>query len=195
MDEAIDQERLQTDLLRGRWFSLSPVRPAHHAALYELASRDENNFRWRYRGTMPQFNAFEQSLYAGVLCQFVVSPNEHPQNVAGLVVAYNASPQDDFCYLAAMTDNRAGAGAVEGVAMFFRYLFRHWPLRKIYLEAVEFNVPQYASAIDLGLFREEGRLRSHHYFDNKYWDTFIYSVYREDAEAFEEKFGSLFVSD
>lgn len=192
MNESLPQERIKADLLRGRWYSLIPLRPSHHPALYELAARDLNNVRWRYRGTMPPFNVFEQSLYAGVMCQFVVCPNDDLQKVSGLVVAYSASPQDEHCYLAALTDSRAGAGAVEGVALFFRYLFRHWPLRKIYLESLEFNIPQYASAIELGLFREEGCFRAHHYFDDRYWDMYIYSVYREDALAFEEKFSLLF---
>jgi RimJ/RimL family protein N-acetyltransferase len=195
MSELETKSRIGEDLLRGRWFSLTPIRPTHHPALYELAAKDQNSVRWRYRGTMPPFPAFEQSLYAGVMCQFVICPNDDPQRVAGLVVAYNATPQDQHCYLAAQTDSRAGAGAIEGVALFFRYLFRHWPLRKIYLESLEFNVPQYASAIELGLFREEGRLRSHHYFDDRYWDMSLYAVYREDALAFEEKFSLLFPSE
>jgi RimJ/RimL family protein N-acetyltransferase len=180
---------LRADVLAGRWFTLTPIHPAHHRALYELAFRGQNSFRWRYRGAMPTFSAFEQSLYAGVLCQFVVCPVDEPQRVVGLVVAYNSSPQDDTCYLAAVMDDRVRTGGVEAVALFVRYLFRHWPLRKVYLESVAFNVPQFVSAVRRGLFIEEGRLRHHHYFDGRHWDLFIYALYRDDAEGFATHLG------
>ncbi len=176
----------ETDVLRGRWITLTPVNPSHHRALYELGFRDQNSFRWRYRGSMPSFTAFEQSLYAGVLCQFAVCPNDEVGKIVGLTVAYNGSPQDEFCYLAAVADKAIGPGTVEAVALFVRYLFRYWPFRKIYLESLEFNVSQYASAVRLGLFREEGRLREHHYFDGRYWDLVLYALYREDALKFAD---------
>lgn len=172
--------KLSPDVLRGRWYSLVPLTPEFHGAIYELAFRDQNVFRWRYRGTQPTAAAFEQSLYNGVLCQFVICPND-TRAFSGLVVAYNASPQDEFCCLAAITDQTASTGAVEGIALFLRYLFRHWPLRKIYLESVEFNAPQFASAVDAGLFKEEGRLKDHHYFDGTFWDLITYAIYREDT--------------
>ena len=183
---SLDAEHVDSDVLHGRWFSLVPLNSRHLPLLYELGFRDQNSFRWRYRGTQPSFASFEQSLNAGVLCQFAICPNNGTDEFVGLVVAYNASPQDDFCYMAAITDRKFGSGTVEAVALFLRYLFRYWPIRKIYLEALEFNVPQYASAVRLGIFREEGRLRDHHFFDDRYWDLILYAIYREDAAKFVE---------
>ena len=179
---------VDADLLSGRWFSLVPIAPKHHGPLYEMALREENSFRWRYRGAIPPFPAFEQSLYAGVMCQFVVCPNDRPDAVAGLVVAYNASPQDGHCYVSALSHAQTSPGVIEAVLLFLRYLFRHWPLRKIYMEALEFNLPQYRSAIEMGFLQEEGHLRSHHFFDDRYWDMFLYSIGRADAEKFESQF-------
>lgn len=185
-ERAVGTEILDQDVLRGRWFSLVPLNPNHHAMLYELGFRDQNNFRWRYRGSMPTYATFEQNLFAGVLCQFAICPNDRADTFAGLVVAYNANPQDNFCYLAVMTDKRFGAGSVEAVALFLRYLFRYWPIRKVYVEALEFNLPQYASAIRLGLFKEEARFKNHAFFNGRYWDLFVYAIYREAAAKFVE---------
>jgi RimJ/RimL family protein N-acetyltransferase len=191
----LNSERVVADILRGRWFSLVPLNPSHHGSLYELGFRDQNNFRWRFRGAVPPFTAFEQSLFAGVLCQFAVCPNDKSDQVAGLVVAYNASPQDDFCYLAVITDRRFGSGTIEAIALFLRYLFRHWPMRKVYLESLEFNADQYSSAVKFGLFKEEGRLKAHHFFDGKYWDLITYAMYREDAIEFADQRPTIFESD
>ena len=190
-----DEDSPNSDLLSGRWFSLVPLHPRHHQALYGLAFRDQNNFRWRYRGTIPPFVTFEQSLYTGVLCQFAVCPNENRDRFAGLVVAYNSNSQDGFCYMAAITDKTFGSGTVEAVALFLRYLFKYWPIRKIYLESVEYNIPQYASAIKLGIFKEEGRLRNHHYFDDRYWDLVFLAIYRDDAAQFEKSHPMMFLSE
>jgi RimJ/RimL family protein N-acetyltransferase len=183
------------DPLRGRRFSLVPVTPAFHDALYRLSVTDPNSFRWRYHGSIPPKDVFERSLYAGVLVQFAMISNESTNQLAGLVVAYNADPQSDYCFLAAVADRKLGAGVLEGVALFAYYLLLHWPLRKIYLETQEYNVAQFQSAVASGLLKEEGRLKEHQFFAGRYWDRITYAMYRDDLVAQQERFGSLFYSE
>lgn len=185
--------RLKQYELTGRRFALSPLIPQHHRALYELSVSEENSFRWRYRGAIPTFDTFEKSLYTGALCQFVITPIDDLSKICGLVVAYNVNLQDGYCYMAVMTDRRLQSGALEGVALFLRYVLQHWPFRKVYLETPEFNVVQFASAIRLGLFKEEGRLRKHQYLLDDYWDILILAAYRDDLRAFADRFDTLFV--
>ena len=90
-----------------------------------------------------------------------------------------------------VTDKQSGAGVLEAFALFVRYLFRLWPLRKLYLELPEFNLPQFASAVRVGLLKEEGRLRGDRYFDGAYWDQLVLAVYPTDAEEFERRSGIL----
>jgi RimJ/RimL family protein N-acetyltransferase len=194
----VDQGRAPTpaiaaDQLEGRWFSLVPLNPNHHVPLFELSHREQNNFRWRFRGVIPSAAAFEQSIYAGVLTQFAIVPKDRPNQFAGLVVAYNASPQDAYCYLGAVTDPKFGSGTIEGVALFLRYLFRHWPFRKVYLEVAQYNVTQYESATRLGVMKEEARLKDHIYFDNQYWDQMLFAIYRESAEEYTTRLPNLFL--
>jgi hypothetical protein len=135
---------------------------------------------------------FERSLYSGVLSQFIIVPTDEPRRLLGLVVAYNASLQSDYCYIAAVSDNAAGVGILEAMALFLRYLLRHWPFRKLYLEVPEYNLDQYISAVSIGLLKEEGRLKGHQYYLNRYWDLITYAMYNEDLIRFGERFESLF---
>ncbi len=194
-DESSVPDDTRPDSLHGRRFSLVPLTVEYHRFLYRLSVRDENTFRWRYHGAVPPFDAFERSLYAGVLCQFVISPTGNPEKLAGLVVAYNASLQSDYCFLAIIADRGAGAGIFEGLALFLRYLLDHWPLRKIYLEAPEYNVVQFASLVRAGLLKEEARFKEHQYFAGRYWDLVTYAIYREDLLRFGERFDALFLPD
>lgn len=170
------------DELIGPRFSLTTLAPEHHRALYRLSVMDPDSFRWRYNGSVPPFDVFERSLHAGnVHCQFVVVPTNNPGTVVGQVVSYNASMQNHHAYLAMITGRTlAGAGSIEAGGLFLRYLFRYWPLRKVYLETPEFNVHQFRTAIDIGLLKEEGRLRGHTYFMHQYWDVIVHAIYRED---------------
>jgi len=183
------------DALQGRRFSLVPLTPEYYRALYQLSVTDQNSFRWRYHGAVPPLDAFERSLYSGVLCQFVIVPTARPQQLLGLVAAYNANLQSDYCFLAAVSHPGAGAGILEAVALFLRYLVRHWALRKIYLEVPEYNLSQYYSAVTAGLLKEEGRLTGHQYFLDHYWDLITYAIYRNDLLRFGERFESLFSPD
>lgn len=181
-------------LLTGRWYGLVPIVPMFYPAIIALSQRGENRFRWRYRGTAPAPELLDQSINAGVLAQFAIVPQDTPSILSGLVMAYNASPQDEYCYLAAVTDPTEGAGAVEGTLLFVRHLLRHWPFRKLYLESAEYNVHQYGSAVKSKILIEEGRLRDHIYFDGRYWDQVIFALYREAFREYEDTHPLLFGS-
>jgi RimJ/RimL family protein N-acetyltransferase len=184
----------ETNPLLGRRFSLVPLTPEYHRALYVLSVTDQNSFRWRFHGTTPSMETFERSLHTGVLCQFVVVPTGQQQRLMGLVVAYNANLQNGYCFLAAVTHPSAGAGILEAAGLFLRYLIRNWPFRKIYLEVPEYNDRQYQSAVNAGVLKEEGRLKEHQYFLDRYWDLVTYAIYRDELIQFGERFSSLFVS-
>jgi len=185
----------RADLLTGNRVVLRPLMPGDHPALYALSMSDQISFRWRYRGAIPPPDVFERSLYQNVFCQFVVAPRTVPDRLMGLVVSYNASMQDGFCYLAVVADGRVGGVAIEAVALMLRYVFRHWPFRKVYIETTEFNLAQFRSAVDYGLLKEEGRLKAHHYFDELWWDLITFAIYREDARAFASQFPTVFPTE
>ena len=95
--------------LSGRRFSLVPLIPTHHLQLYNMSVVDTLGFRWRFRGNVPPFPIFEQSLHANVFLQLALVPNEDPTRLAGLLVAYNANMQDQTAYIGS---TRSGVGSV-----------------------------------------------------------------------------------
>ena len=181
--------------LRGRRFALEPFTPDHHRALYQLITHEQINFRWRFRGAIPPYELFLQNLNAGVLQQFVVTVLGQPDALVGFVVAYNASPQDGTCYLGAVMAPEFRVGGLESIGLFLRHLFSVWPFRKIYLEAPEYNVAAFASGIRMGLLKEEARFRENEFFAGRYWDRFVFAIYRGDAERFSESYPTLFVQE
>ncbi len=164
--------------LAGQFFRLMPVSPQAMPFLYNLSVAPDIGFRWRYRGSVPPYQKFEQERWHGMLAQFVVESIQTNQP-AGHVICYNADLGLGHAYVgAAMAGQYLGSGiAVEPVQLFVNYLFDVWPLRKIYLELPEFNYQQFSSAASRAL-HIEGRLRDHDYYRGRRWDRLILAAYR-----------------
>jgi RimJ/RimL family protein N-acetyltransferase len=163
--------------LENHAFRLTPVGPDDTGFLYALAVRPETGFRWRYRGAPPPAERFAADLWAQVLVQYVVRRTADGEPL-GHVVAYGAELVHGHCFLGAVfTPEHSGRGyAAESVAMFVRYLFHTFPLRKVYLEIPGFNWAQLSSAAG-GLFEVEGVLRGHDYYAGRYWDKYLCAIY------------------
>lgn len=160
-------------------FRLRPVQQSDLTALYTLAIHPQTAFRWRYRSAQPTMDTFARELWTGVLVQYVVRP-ARGDDAAGLVVAY--SPAEGHAYLGAVFDPaHTGSGlAAQAVMAFARYLFHSFPLRKLYLEIPEFNMPQLRSGAGR-LFQVEGVLREHCYHAGRWWDQHIAAIYPDGA--------------
>lgn len=167
---------------------LRPVTIEDSRSLYALSTNPETGFRWRYRGRIPSLEEFTENLHRDVLTQFVVSaPKSH--EVIGHVAAYRADFRNGHCYIGAVVrPNLIGSGmGAEGAVLLVDYLFANWNFRKIYLEAVSFNVPQFVSGMEKGI-RCEGRLTDHHYHDGRFWDLLLLAVHRTDFYAWYPRF-------
>jgi RimJ/RimL family protein N-acetyltransferase len=178
--EAGEAPCVRPPILTGHLARLRPLLPSDHQALYTIAIEDETSMRWRFRGIVPHFDQFVQSLYhKDLLAQLVVSGIARTEAV-GFVAAYGADPRSGFAYVATMMTQRLarqGIGA-EATTIFMNYLFQNWPFRKLYMEVVEYNLSQFSSVARLA--REEGRLTQHVYFDGRHWDNIILAVHRAD---------------
>ncbi len=156
--------------------------------VYKLATAPATGFRWRFRGAVPSYDHFVAGLWQGTLAQFVVAARDSGQP-AGLVVSYQADMTQGTVYMGAVfAQELHGSGiGIAATAIFMRYLFDVWPLRKIYLEVPDFNYYRFASG-EGRLFVREGRLKEHHYYAGRYWDQHILAVRREhlDMKSFQD---------
>lgn len=165
--------------LQGRHVHLRAVLPEDLTYLRLVETSSELAPQWRLRGSTPSPQDWAQGSTAGVLAQFLALANRDRAKV-GLVTAYNANFRDGHAQLAAVAFDPARPGPLMPIAigLFIEYVFRCWPLRKLYMDVAEYNLPQFASGVDK-LFSAEGHLREHYYLDGQYWDKYILSLSRE----------------
>lgn len=163
----------------GTHVCLRPIAPGDLEFLYDISVAEENSFRWRFRGAVPERADFVKRLSSGVLVQFLVERRATKDRI-GLVSAYGANLRDGWTYVAALSApgyRRSGA-VMDAMATFVDYVFTHWPFRKVYFETLEFNYVQFQRGIE-SFATEEGRFRRHIYFGDRYWDFITGAIYRD----------------
>lgn len=176
-------------VLKTRTLLLAPIAGDDIDYLYALSVEPETCFRWRYRGAPPSIDRFVADLWTQVLVQFIARRSRDNRPV-GHVVAYGADAAQRHAYVAALFGPQyAGTGvAAQSVAVFVRYLFHTYPLRKLYLEVPGFNWPQLRSG-EGSLFRVEGILRDHDHYAGRSWDKYLCAIY-PDAPALRDGAGA-----
>ncbi|GAA1295813.1 hypothetical protein [Saccharothrix xinjiangensis] len=138
-------------------------------------------FRWRLRGGHPSPHDFVDQLWAGLLVMFVVERVGDAEPI-GVLSAYQADQRNGHCRVAGARlalDGSMDTSFLAGLALFFDYLFGGWPFRKLYLETPEFNLPQFASAVERGFLVPEARLTEFVFLADRYWDVLFLAVTRE----------------
>jgi hypothetical protein len=142
-------------------------------------------FRWRLHGAHPSPPDYVEQLWRGTLALFVV---ERAGTPIGVLSAYQADQRNGHCRVAAArleSGDSMDTSFMAGVGLFLEYLFAGWPFRKLYLETPEFNLNQFASAVDRGIFRVEARLEEFMFLADRYWDVLFLSVSRNSWNSFK----------
>lgn len=169
------------DQVLGRFVRLRSVTPEDYPWLYALASSDEHVGRWRYRGALPRPEVFVEQLWADVHAQMIVESRNGA--AIGLVTAYGADPRNGVVRVALILESGAKRKGwpLEGAMLFFDHLFRHWPIRKVYIEGPDVVMEQIGLGRSLSdTFVLEARLRSHERIDGGHVDHLIYGLFAED---------------
>lgn len=172
--------------LRARHVQLRPLQLEDYAFLYEIATAPETLTRWRYRGSTPSPDAFVQSLWQGVLTQFLILRPDTGDRV-GAISAYNADFRHQIAHMAMIVApkyERQG-WVMESSTLFLAYLFETWSFRKVYYESLEFNYARFASGAGKH-FHVEGCLRDHEFHDGRYWHLYVLAVYRDEWQKLAE---------
>jgi RimJ/RimL family protein N-acetyltransferase len=167
-------------VLEGRRVRLRPVTPGDYEWLYQLNSLPELAHRWRARPGSINPAQLGDFLWNNVHCQFVVCRRDG--RAVGLVVAYAADLPNRTVRFGIVLDPQyhAVGWPLEAGALFIDYLFDTGDFRKIYSEAIDYNLATYKSALDLGILRMEGCLREHVYSAGAYRDWYTFAIYRDD---------------
>ena len=106
----------------------------------------------------------------------------------GFIYAYSFDRQNNFIYFSIFIEEKYNNNinlATSGI-IFFNYLFKFYPIRKIYCSFFDYNVVNKKILNNAG-FNFEGKLKEHHYYNRKYHDLYIYSLFREDFNDLKQK--------
>jgi hypothetical protein len=174
--EAVRTPVLSNDIVR-----LRALRVADLDWLREVETDELLAFRWRLRGGHPSPHDFVDQLWHGLLVMFVVE-KVADSSAIGILSAYQADQRNGHCRVAGARlalDGSMDTSFLSGLAMFFDYLFAGWPFRKLYLETPEFNLVQFASAVERGILAVEARLTDFVFLMDRYWDVVFLAVTRE----------------
>lgn len=180
--------------------TLRPIIDSDLNLAYLASLEPKNSHRWRYRGQTPSPEDFKRSVFApGILAQFAVVPATGAVTPAvGMVSAYDADLTNGYASVAfqrfhthsetvKLNAQPVRGLMIEGLLIFFQYLFDHFTFRKLYLEIPEYNISLFGeSARDILI--EEGRLKGHYYYGDRYWDLCIHALYRDRWDQVAESF-------
>jgi hypothetical protein len=135
--------------------------------------------RWRLRGTSISPSAFEQFLWQDVQTQMIAESTSMRDRL-GLFQFFAHDPMSGHGHLSALvpSERMRSGWPVEALVMFADMIFETWDIRKLYFECMSLVADDFASAVG-ELLVEEGRLKAHHYWNDRYWDNCIYAMYRD----------------
>ena len=171
-----------SSLMSTRRIRLRVITDRDSVFLYELMTSPQSGGRVRFAGATPSPEKIAASLWDSVLAQFLIE-GVNSQKPLGLVAVTSPNFRDGFAYISALGPPEAqGQGLiVEGVLLGFHYAFCTWPFRKIYMEATEESYAAFKSGLGR-FFVEEGRLKEHAFWNNRFMDLLILAVYRKTWE-------------
>lgn len=171
----------------GRHVLLRPIASADHEWLYRQAIDSTTGSRWRLHGMIPSADTFLNVLYGGAELSFLVVDRADGSRL-GMVQLLGLHERHRFAYLSTFfgAEAQQKAWPLEGIALFLRYVFAAFQLRKIYVESLSPETEQYKSLIG-DFFVEEGVLRQHENVFGTYYDMHIFAIYRERWAIAEER--------
>jgi RimJ/RimL family protein N-acetyltransferase len=180
--------------MRGRSVGLRPLNRPDFPLLYEWRSELAALPSWTlgFRRIV-RFEEFVQETDAWLrdaVTMIVVDLESGA--AAGFARAYHLNTVDGYAYVMgyAAEPYRLRRHTAEATALFGRYLFEQFPLRKICSEVFEFNEQAIRLNRKLG-FRDAGRLRQHVWWRDRYWDLLQFELFREDFDEAMRRFSFL----
>lgn len=178
---------LQTPALADERIRLRPLNPGDYRALFVWHSDMRNLHLWWADRRILDYETFlddlRSRLHGRIHTLFVIeAPGARPDEAAlmGMVYVYDMNAADGFAYLCIyLVPDFVGRGIGPSAGRLFgHYLFATFGLRKLYCEIFDYNHSSLNIAQHAG-FVEEGCLRSHRWFLDRYWDLHILAITRE----------------
>ena len=98
--------------------------------------------------------------------------------ICGYIGGYNYNKIDGYIYISTILGEKEKKNK-EAINIFVQYIFKCFPIRKIYCEICDNNKDKLITFQDMG-FQREATLEEDTFFDGTYYNKHILSLYRED---------------
>ena len=152
--------------------------PTDFEWLYQISLDPVQGWRWRFRGATPSREQFGRMIHEGVACQYVAERLEQCVPL-GCVVLYDVHTQGHGKVAVLKDPACDDAGLmIEATALFVEYVFKVFPLRKLYAQAPDYTYVDFRSGAGR-YFVEEGRFIEHEYYDGRWWDLVTLALSRQ----------------
>lgn len=139
----------------------------------------------RLAGRTLSIESYAESLSTSVLVAMSVVESE-TLDLIGYGLCYEADFVSDRAKFAVMTlpRFRGSVLSMNGVELFLRYLFAHFPFRSLYADVFEPNLGQFASAEAAGLLERQGTFPDYQFWQGRYVSMNCFRVSREGLERY-----------
>ena len=106
----------------------------------------------------------------------------------GFVYSYNYNIYNEYLYITLYirTKERNSILGAEVGAIFLDYLFKYYPIRKIYCSLFDYNNSS-KKVLKTAGFQLEGCLKQYRYFNREYHDMSIYALFRNEFYNLKQK--------
>ena len=113
----------------------------------------------------------------------IIEENKNPKVPIGLIQLIEIdyiSGTAKWGFIIGDKECRGKGYSIEAPRLLFNYAFNVLNLRKLVSYNLDFNQATLKMHKKIGNVREEGCLKNHYYFNNRFWDIHILSFFKED---------------
>ena len=117
--------------------------------------------------------------------EFMIILNKENNIPVGFIYSYDYNIVNQTVYIAICIckEKRKNIYGVLSGIIYFNYLFKTKPIRKVYCAIYSFNKECFEILSKIG-FLKEGNLKKHRYYNGEYYDTYIMSLTRNNLYEF-----------
>lgn len=139
----------------------------------------------RLAGRTLSLERYAESLNASVLVGMTVVSRVDGAPI-GYGLCYDADFVSDRAKFAVMTlpEFRSSPLSMDGVELFLRYTFEHFPFRALYADVFDPNLAQFASAERAGLLERQGTFPEYQFWRGQYVAMHTFRISRERFEQY-----------
>jgi hypothetical protein len=173
-------EYYPTGYRRGRWARLDPLVPSDYELIAAVESEPPNDILYRNMGLTPSPQAFGDSLWSGVIVQFMVR-SLNGDGPAGLVACYAADFRHSHASIAVhvFPGYQRKGWPLEALPIFVNYLFFCFSFRKLYADVVDVNAMSMTGPLARDLLSVEATLKDHYFLGGEYHDRITFAIHRD----------------